>query len=198
MILYTYFLPTLILLFIGTYLLGSARARQIAVVAGGQKHLHSLPTYYGILNAFICCIPALIIFFIYQVCENSILTSIVKQGLPEEILNQTPAQLSLIINDIQNTVSGNIVSAADDVIIQKAADRYLALQSTFRTTVSIILLAFVLVSVYPAYGKIDKDLRARNIVENIVKYFLIACSAIAILTTIGIVFSVLFEAIRFF
>jgi phosphate transport system permease protein len=41
-------------------------------------------------------------------------------------------------------------------------------------------------------------LRARNHVETLVKYLLVACASIAIFTTIGIVLSVLYEAIRFF
>src|SRR5688572_8472820 len=38
--------------------------------------------------------------------------------------------------------------------------------------------------------------RARNRFESLVKMVLIACSAVAILTTVGIVFSVLFETLR--
>ena len=41
-------------------------------------------------------------------------------------------------------------------------------------------------------------MRARNQVEKIITIILIFCSTIAIFTTIGIVLSVLFEAIRFF
>jgi phosphate transport system permease protein len=47
-------------------------------------------------------------------------------------------------------------------------------------------------------GKISPAFRARNYVEQIIKYLLIACSTIAIFTTVGIVLSVLYEAIRFF
>jgi phosphate transport system permease protein len=49
-----------------------------------------------------------------------------------------------------------------------------------------------------AFTRIAPDFRARNIVEKIVMAFLVVCSAIAILTTIGIVLSVLFEAVLFF
>ncbi len=45
---------------------------------------------------------------------------------------------------------------------------------------------------------ITKDFRARNRFEYFVKLVLIACSAVAVLTTIGIVFSVLFETLAFF
>lgn len=48
------------------------------------------------------------------------------------------------------------------------------------------------------FTKVAPDFRARNVFERIVLGVLMACSAIAILTTIGIVFSVLFETIRFF
>lgn len=49
-----------------------------------------------------------------------------------------------------------------------------------------------------AYTKITTQFRSRNTVEKIVLAFLTMCSGFAILTTIGIVFSVLFEALRFF
>ena len=45
---------------------------------------------------------------------------------------------------------------------------------------------------------IRADYRARPAVEGLVKWLLILCSSIAILTTVGIVLSVLFEAIQFF
>ena len=49
-----------------------------------------------------------------------------------------------------------------------------------------------------AYFRITATFRARNRFESLVKLVLIASSAVAILTTIGIVFSVLFETIAFF
>lgn len=49
-----------------------------------------------------------------------------------------------------------------------------------------------------AWFSIKVDRRARNAVEKIATIFLVACSSIAIFTTLGIVLSVLFESIRFF
>jgi phosphate transport system permease protein len=49
-----------------------------------------------------------------------------------------------------------------------------------------------------SYPRIKPAFRARNRFENLVMLALIASSAVAILTTIGIVFSVLFETIAFF
>ncbi|PZF76702.1 phosphate ABC transporter permease subunit PstC [Aestuariivirga litoralis] len=50
----------------------------------------------------------------------------------------------------------------------------------------------------PLYAKSSLDFRARNNFERIVLVLLICCSGVAILTTIGIVFSVLFETLVFF
>jgi phosphate transport system permease protein len=49
-----------------------------------------------------------------------------------------------------------------------------------------------------AASRLRPQFRARNIVERIVLWLLIGCSVVAILTTVGIVLSVLFETLRFF
>ena len=49
-----------------------------------------------------------------------------------------------------------------------------------------------------AWRTINPGKRARNAVERIILGFLMASSTIAIITTVGIVLSVLFESLRFF
>ena len=51
---------------------------------------------------------------------------------------------------------------------------------------------------YWAYSRIAHAYRARHVVERVLRAFLIACSVVAILTTIGIVLSLIFESLRFF
>lgn len=45
---------------------------------------------------------------------------------------------------------------------------------------------------------LQPGLRARNAVEGVVRWLLLAAALVSILTTLGIVFSILFEALRFF
>ncbi len=59
-------------------------------------------------------------------------------------------------------------------------------------------LGAAIIAAVASYPKITENFRARNLVEKIVLAFLAICSGLAILTTVGIVFSVLFEAFRFF
>jgi phosphate transport system permease protein len=63
---------------------------------------------------------------------------------------------------------------------------------------AVLSLGLAVVGGVLAWRRIRPDFRARNRVEHIVLIALIVASSIAIFTTIGIVLSVLFEAIRFF
>jgi phosphate transport system permease protein len=195
---YTYFIPLLFILSLSAYALGTSRAKNVARTGDGGRVLHSLPGYYGIFTAICCAGPTLLLYGIWQVAESSILTSLIIENLPPEILKVSPAKLTLIINDIRNVVAGDIVVGVDDSAVRQAADSYIALRERYRLLVSLALIMVTIVCAIPAYRKITPTLRARNRVEQFVQYFLIGCSAIAILTTIGIVLSVLFEAIRFF
>lgn len=48
------------------------------------------------------------------------------------------------------------------------------------------------------FPRISTKFRARNAFERFVMFLLVACSAVAVMATAGIVFSVLFESLRFF
>jgi phosphate transport system permease protein len=54
------------------------------------------------------------------------------------------------------------------------------------------------VALFYARSRISPRLRARNTVERVINLALLACSAVAILTTVGIVASLVTEAFRFF
>ena len=193
---YSYFLIILLLFSSAAYMFGSTRAKRVAELH--ETRNHSLPGYYGLYTAIWAAIPALILYCVWQVVEPSLLTSFVVQALPADIQKLSSAELSLVINDIRNVIEGSFTAGVEEVAIKEAAERYLSLQENFRFAVLAVLFVVMIGSVVPAYRKISPQLRARNIVEKLVKYFLIGCSALAILTTIGILFSVLFEAIRFF
>ncbi len=75
---------------------------------------------------------------------------------------------------------------------------YAALASAMPAIAPWAALAAAAASAYAFFTKISPDFRARNLFERITLGLLVACSAVAILTTIGIVLSVLFETGRFF
>ncbi len=180
------------------YYIGRKKAFAVAGGMQGMQKLHSRPVYYGALTALWCGIPAMVVVAAWLAVEPSIITGMVLNGLPDEIRSLPDGRLNLLLNDIRNLVDGNIVSAASDPLIQQAADRYSHLKHISFTSLTIASVSLSLLALIVIRSRIAPNLRARNQVERIVRYLLVACSMVAIFTTIGIVLSVLYEAIRFF
>ena len=79
-----------------------------------------------------------------------------------------------------------------------ASQAYRGLTATGATWRTVATLALALAGFAIAYMATNKDFRARNRVEQAVQGLLIIASSIAILTTVGIVYSMLTETISFF
>jgi phosphate transport system permease protein len=192
---------TLLIVLVGLTLLAYYLGRQRAVagaVAAGPRAFHSLPGYHGGYVALWCALPAVLLLTLWQLSEPFWLRSTVLSALPAAVRELPDEQLGLIYNDIRNLVEGNIVSSTPNADILAAADRYSALRDLSRNLASAAVLVLGIVSLGWAFRRVRADFRARNRVERAIEYLLIGASLVAILTTIGIFLSVLFEALRFF
>ncbi|MBG53419.1 MAG: phosphate ABC transporter permease subunit PstC [Alphaproteobacteria bacterium] len=176
--------------------MGRARAR---VLASGAhlSTLHSLPSYHGAYVALWCCVPALLLIAGWTAFEPSIVEYVVISNLPQAAELPT-AQLGLLIADIRNLASGNIVSREVDPALTAAAEHYVSLQALSHASLVVLSLGLAIYGLYVARKSLSKEFRARNRVEKIVRVTMIVASTIAILTTVGIVLSLIFETLRFF
>ena len=174
------------------------RGRALASGNGQARNLHSLPGYYGFYVALWCGVPAFLVMAIWLAFEPTIVTSLVISGLPAESQNLAPDRLSLLLNDIRNLATGNVVRADPDPTVLAAAERYNNLRSIGFAAMAVVVLALAIGGLSIGRRYIAPELRARNQVERVLMIFLIASSTIAIFTTAGIVLSLLFEATRFF
>ncbi|PCD76736.1 phosphate ABC transporter permease subunit PstC [Pseudothioclava arenosa] len=80
----------------------------------------------------------------------------------------------------------------------EAARSYRDLMATGRLAMSAVVLALALAGFVFALSRITPEFRARNVSETFVRVLLIAASLVAILTTVGIVLSLVFETVHFF
>jgi phosphate transport system permease protein len=176
--------------------------RQRAIVCGSRPgigfRLHSLPGYHGAYLALWCALPVVLMLAAWIVFEPMHLRAQVVGSLPEELASLPDDQFGLIYNDIRNLVAGNFVSTEPGAAVIAAAEVYRDARADSRLLLVAGLLALGLAGFVFAWRRIGPEFRARNRVEKTVEYLLIAASTVAILTTIGIFASVLFEAIRFF
>ena len=176
------------------------RARSVAVVGGrrGQRDLHSLPSYYGLLTALWAGLPALIIVGIWVGAQDTVITRLVLAEMPASVRALPADQVSLLLNDVRNVVAGNVRMDQVSADAQQAASVYIRLQQISRAALAVVALMVTVMGAFMVWRRIAPQLRARNSVEKIFEWFLLACSTIAIFTTIGILLSVLFESLLFF
>lgn len=194
--------PTLFLVLVAvclaSYFIGRQRSKTLAIGGDGLASLHSLPKHYGYMAAAWAALPALGLLVLWMGFESSIVASMVIAELPEAVSNLPPDELGLYYNQVQSYALGSIDAAWLDEEQIGAASHYTELAGGLAWTKAALVLAIATAGAALAIRRIVPSLRARNHVENILTWLLFACSFIAVLTTLGIVLSVLFEAIRFF
>jgi len=195
--------PTLLLMLLGVmalaYWLGYRRAVSVAGGRGRIKTLHSLPSYYGLYATLWAGLPALLLLGFWIGFQEAIVTSLVEAKLPAELkAGLSTGQRSLLLNDIENLATGNIVSGEVTPVLQAAADHYARLHGLASIAIWSLVLTVALGGLALAWKRTHPELRARNRVESILMVILVVFSSIAILTTLGILLSVVFESILFF
>jgi phosphate transport system permease protein len=198
-ILFAYLPPIVLAIAATAFAAGRLRSLRLAESAGGIRALHSLPSHYGVLTALTGLLPALVIYGLWLSLETAVVDARLVNELPPALATVAAGSgdQSLILNDIKNLLSNSMIvnrSAA----IEQAAERYLQIRDSYRSILTTLVLLLSTVLSFLVYRRISPSLRARNMVEGIIRFLLLLCSGIAILTTLGIVLSVLFESIRFF
>jgi len=176
------------------------KARSIAVAGGlrGIRDLHSLPGHYGLLTAIWCGLPALLVFLVWLSMQDAVILRLVLSHMPAETQTLPQAQLALVLNDLRNVVAGNIRPDMVAPATRAAAAEYLQLQAIAQLSLAVLVLVVGVAGLLLVRAKIRPDLRARNAYERVIEWALFGCSAVAVFTTLGIVLSIVFEAVRFF
>ena len=108
--------------------------------------------------------------------------------------------LSVDTIDLRARLGGLGIALGSEVLPEflVAARSYREMSQDGRLMMTLVVTLMALVGFARSYGQTHKDFRARNVVERGVMALLILAASLAILSTIGIVFSMLFETVNFF
>jgi phosphate transport system permease protein len=191
-------LITLIALLLFSFFIGSKRSIAVSSVRKGRRNLHSRPNYYGFMVAIWAGLPAILILILWSAFNSSIVTSLTISGLPESMQAQSKDELGLFINEIKNLSSSGNIESETDLVKREAALHYQKLEEISTLAKTTIVFVIALLGMLFGRSLVKPETRARNMVETVVRWAMIMCASIAILSTVGIVMSVLFESIRFF
>jgi phosphate transport system permease protein len=183
----------LAVLVIAGYLLGRQRA---LAVAGHRGGLHSRPGYHGAFVVIASLIPMLLVFMVAVPVAERIVDAQALDALDPALVHDS-LKRGAALRDITSLAAGHY-AGEPSAALRHAADVYAALNAW---TSALILGAgwiFGLLGIAFALRRLSAQFRARNHVETTVRNVLLAAACVAVLTTIGIVLSVLFETILFF
>lgn len=179
-----------------SYFLG--RKRSLQLVGGNVQKLHSLPGHYGWYVALGFVLPGVTILFLWLAFGSTVIDRIILSALTAHTPDVSANTLQLMLNDVHNTASGSNVGTSADPTIVKISEQYKRLHTQGFLGATLLAVGAGILTALAQLRAIAPDLRARNRVERIIISLLVLCSVIAILTTVGIIFSLIFETVRFF
>ena len=195
---HSYLLLLLAVLVLLAFWLGERRSLSLVGGNRGIRNLHSLPYYYGMLTALWCALPALLVMAVWLMFQDRVLTALISAHFPGDWQALSAGERGLLVNEIHNVVAGQIDTAGVRPQVMAAAAEYRQLQGIANLALAGLVLVIAVAGLGFAHRQISPTLRARNAVERIFEWLLLACSTIAVFVTIGIVLSVVYESLRFF
>ncbi|MDO8839042.1 MAG: phosphate ABC transporter permease subunit PstC [Parvibaculum sp.] len=177
------------------YLWGRANAAALKKSGIG---MHSIPAYHGYFVALSCGIPAFLLVLVWIAAESTVIDRLILAGLPSYVTDGIEgSRMSLILSEIKSVAGGRIFGTPDQAILDAAA-RYNVLRGTASLAMVVCALAAAIAGMAFAGSRLSAEFRARNSVDGIIRWGLIVCSILAILTTLGIILSLVIESLAFF
>ena len=180
------------------YLLARARARRMVGAAGNRfGAVHSRPVYHGAYVAVMALAPALIVLAGWGIVGERVVVSQVLATLPAAQQPVDALDRAALINEVRGLVAGDLPQAFNP-LAPVLAPVYANATANGDMLAGALAVALLLGGGLWAYSRVRPDFRARTAVERQVQAVLLLASIVAILTTFGIVLSLIFESIRFF
>jgi len=181
------------------YFAGRRKGMLLSHGSGGVGAMHSLPDYHGYYVMLWGALPALAVILGYLVFSDALVIGQVVASLPDTVRGLPEPQLNLIVNDIRNIAAGTAISSQDPTgSTELAAEQLNRLREMTSMAFGLAVMLIAAGGCMLGWRSLRPTLRARNKVEMVVMICLGLAASVAVLTTVGIVFSVLFESIRFF
>ena len=188
----------LVVMIAGAYYMGHRRSFALARPLGGIRHLHSLPFYYAMRTAIWCAIPALVVLGAWLAFDDTLIRNMVMGSLPAASQPVDGSAANLMLNQISNVASGALSPASVSPEVAAAAEKLNSLRQLNTMAVTVVVIVVAMLGTAWGWVKISPQMRARQQVEKVLQTLFMLSATIAILTTVGILMSVLFESIRFF
>ncbi|MCG2841025.1 phosphate ABC transporter permease subunit PstC [Sandaracinobacter sp. RS1-74] len=178
--------------------LGRRRALGFVAQAGSEVGaVHSRPHQHGVFVAILSLLPALAVIAAWAALAGGLVSREVLASLPEGAVGPSDLERSAFLAEVRGLVRGDY-AAAFNAHAEAAAAVWKASATRYAMLFGSAALALGALGALWGWSRLTADFRARTRVERFVMLALVLASLVAILTTFGIVASLLFESFRFF
>ena len=193
---------TLLFLILGLGLVAwfFGRLKAASMQTGGKTSrsaLHSLPTYHGWYVALWAIVPAAIFMTVWSFVSPALITDAALTSSAAAQLPQDGFSRAAILSEARAIAYGFQVNAFNP-LSQSMVEPYRDAISYYQMIGAVAALLMVFACGVYAWLQIKPDLRARTKIERVTMLVLLLASLIAIVTTVGIFLSLVFESARFF
>ena len=189
---------TLVLVCLAAMAFVAGHRKAVTITGGRTSALHSRPAYHGWYVALACGLPAISLWFLVLLAGDWMIERTIVSALSGELQEASGPVLQRFLNDAEILAAGGTptIEVTPELEAAAAALGHLRLLEQWVGFGASLGLGLIACGI--AMRRIDISRRTRQPVERVLLLVLLAAAAISVLTTAGIVFSVLFEAIRFF
>lgn len=190
---------SLVILVIGLALIGwlAGRMRAAAFRRGSTRRFSSQPVHHGWFVALWTVGPPLVFLAIWALTSPALVTDAVLANPAASQLPPPGFDRASVLSEARSLAQGRSYGAFHE-LSRTLAPVYAAAQSRFDWIASAIALLLAFAGGAFTFTRVGPGFAARTQVERVVMILLLTASLIAILTTMGIVASLLWEAGRFF
>lgn len=174
---------------------------QIGALSTGSTisaRLNSQPNFHGYYLAFCTTLPAALVFLIYLIFAESYARSALISELPAYLLERSDAQVRFFVDRVSEHAAHRESAATGNALFDASVERFAVIKGGLRFFALLIAVGVGALGYHFGGKQLSRSFQARSYVERTITALLFVCAAIAILTTVGIVLSLVFETIRFF
>lgn len=175
----------------------TARARAVRFRLAAPGRFSSLPGHHATFVALWTVVPALLFLIVWRFVSPAMVTDAVLATSAASALPAPGFERAAILSEARNLAGGQLYGAFHS-LSTTLAPAYAAAQRKYDLIAAAIALLLAFGTGAIAFLRVAPGFSARTQVERLTMGLLLAASLIAILTTMGIVASLLFESARFF
>ncbi|MGG7565231.1 phosphate ABC transporter permease subunit PstC [Rhodovulum sp. DZ06] len=177
------------------YVLG--RAKAVRVAGPDQSLLHSRPSYHGLYSMLWVALAGFGVMMLTSLAGSKIVDAVLYGTIYDALPDALRIEAQVILRDAKAIATGGIASDSD-ALRTALAESYGWMNGLRLALVVGLTAAAAGLAYWKTNGLIDRDFRARNRSEKFILAILWGSATIAILTTIGIVLSLVGETLSFF